>query len=133
MDTLVFRVVGDRPVRVDGERWDQFCRGTIPLDTESLRGGRVNLLMLRLRGATCESIEALAVDVDEHGYLKRLHASFDPLPSTRVLDARSAFLGRYLRHAYRWEPSEALIVRALASANALPIGAEESISSQHAP
>jgi hypothetical protein len=133
LETLVYRVVGDRPIHVDGERWDNFCRGAEPLDVESLRDGRLNVLVLRLRGTTCESVEATAVDVDEHGYLKRLHVVFEPLPSTRVLDARSAFLGRYLRHTYRWEPSEELIVRALASANAWPLGAEESVSGRRAP
>ena len=133
LETLVYRVVGDLPIRVDGDRWDSFCRGAEPIDVESLRDGRLNVLSLRLRGTTCESVDALAVDVDEHGYLKRLHVTFEPLPSTRVLDARSVFLGRYLRHAYRWEPSEELILRALASANALPIGAEESTSGLRAP
>jgi len=132
LETLVYRVVGDLPIRVDGDRWDNFCRGAQPLDSEPLHA-RLNVLSLRLRGRTCESIDAIAVDVDEHGYLKRLHVAFEPLPSTRVLDARSAFLGRYLRHTYRWEPSEELIVRALASANAQPIGAEESMSGRRAP
>jgi hypothetical protein len=132
LETLVYRVVGDRPLRVDEERWDSFCRGAAPLDIESSRDGRVNILVLRRRDTTCESIDALAVDVDEHGYLKRLHVAFEPLPSTRVLDARSAFLGRYLRHVYRWEPSEELILRTLANANALPIGVEDALSSRRA-
>jgi hypothetical protein len=121
LEILVYRVIGDRPIRVESERWDGFCRGAEPLDVE-VHDGRLNVLLLKLRGAACESIEPIALDVDEHGYLKRLHVAFDPLPSARVLDARSAFLGRYLRHAYRWDPSERLIARALASANAAPIG-----------
>ena len=121
VETLVYRVLGDRLIRVESERWDSFCRGAEPLDIAT-RKGRLNVLLLKLRDAACEVIEAIALDVDEHGYLRRLHVAFDPLPSARVLDARSAFLGRYLRHAYRWEPSGALIERALAIANATPVG-----------
>ena len=62
LETLVYRVVGDRPLRVDEERWDSFCRGAAPLDVESTRDGRVNILVLRRRDTTCESIDALAVD-----------------------------------------------------------------------
>jgi hypothetical protein len=125
VEILAYRVSGDRLIRVATEQWEAFCRGALPLETDDPRDGRLNVLLLKLRGVECEVVEPVALDVDEHGYIKRVHVAFDPLPSTRVLDARSAFLGRYLRHTYRWDPSSGLIARALASANATPCGESE--------
>ena len=141
VQVLVFRAFGDVPLAIAPAEWDAFCRGDRPLpcspvpleQQDDLAEKRLqerpqkklNVLLLTLRDHACELVEPLTLDVDEHGFLQRLHVSFAPLPSAHVLDARASFLGRYLRHANRWEPSATLVARALRLANAAPVGAVE--------
>ena len=94
--------------------WDQFIRGAAPLRREQCR---VDLLLLTVRDGICEEIDPITVDLDEHGYLMRLDARLRPLPDTPVLiDARHAFLARYMKHAHQWHPTPQLIDQALALA-----------------
>jgi len=92
--------------------WDQFVRGGTPL----LPGDRkIDLLLLTLRDGVCEEIDPITLALDENGYLMRLDVRMRPLPrDPAVLDARNAFLGRYLKHAHHWKPSAELIDQALA-------------------
>ncbi len=102
------------------ETWEQFCRGGTPLVRANLRdslrsGGRVDLLLMTLRDGVCEEIDAITLALDENGYLMRLDAGLRPLPRhPSLLDARSAFVRRYLKHAHHWRPSDELINQALA-------------------
>jgi len=94
--------------------WDQFVRGAAPLRCEQRK---VDLLLLTVRDGVCEEIDPISVDLDENGYLVRLDARLRPLPETPVLiDARHAFLARYMQHAHQWHPTPQLIDQALALA-----------------
>jgi hypothetical protein len=94
--------------------WEQFCRGGAPL----LPGDRrIDLLLLTLRNGVCEEIDPITLDLDKNGYLIRIDVGLRPLPRhPTILDARGAFIGRYLNHAHHWQPSEQLIDQALALA-----------------
>jgi hypothetical protein len=96
------------------ETWEQFCRGGTPL----LPGDRkIDLLLLTLRNGVCEEIDPITLALDENGYLMRFDMRMRPLPRhPAVLDARSAFVGRYMKHAHHWKPSAQLIDQALALA-----------------
>jgi hypothetical protein len=110
----VFRRHGDEVVPVDGAAWEAFRSGQAPLATDAaLQTTRVDLLLVTTRDGLCELVEPISVLVDAHGYLKRLHVQFDALPAT-VLDARTAFVSRYLRHAHHWPVSPAHVEKALA-------------------
>ncbi len=91
--------------------WERFRRGAAPL----LHGDRkVDLLLLTLRDGVCEEIDPITLDLDENGYLVRIDVGMRPLPRhPAVLDARGAFLGRYLQHANQWKPTAQLIDQAL--------------------
>ena len=91
--------------------WEQFCRGGTPM----LPGDRkIDLLLLTLRNEVCEEIDPITLALDENGYLMRLDVRLRPLPrDPAVFDARSVFLGRYLKHAHHWKPSAELIDQAL--------------------
>jgi len=94
--------------------WDQFIHGAAPLRCEQRK---VDLLLLTVRDGVCEEIDPISVDLDEHGYLMRLDGRLRPLPDTPVLiDARHAFLARYMKHAHQWQPTPQLIDQALALA-----------------
>ena len=105
---------------IASETWEQFCRGGTPLLRADLRDnirgkGRVDLLLMTLRDGVCEEIDAITLALDENGYLMRLDAGMRPLPQVpSLLDARNAFLRRYLKHAHHWRPSDDLINQALA-------------------
>jgi hypothetical protein len=95
--------------------WEQFIRGATPLRCEHRK---VDLLLLTVRDGVCEEIDPITVDLDENGYLMRLDARLRPLPETPVLiDARHAFLARYMKHAHQWRPTPQLIDQALALAD----------------
>jgi hypothetical protein len=97
------------------DTWDQFVRGGTPL----LPGDRkIDLLLLTLRDGVCEEIDPITLALDENGYLMRLDVRMRPLPrDPSVFDARSVFLGRYLKHAHHWKPTAELIDQALSLAS----------------
>ena len=127
VQVLVYRFDRDLLEPVAHDSWEAFRRGVAPLASDAAAAGKVCLLLLTLRDGACELIEPVSLDVDEHGYLRRLHVSFAPLPDARVLDARSVFLARYLNHAHQCEPSPEIVERALAHARVAPIGANGGI------
>jgi hypothetical protein len=95
-------------------RWERFCRGLTPLAADAARPGRIDLLALTLRDTHCEVIDPISVIVDDNGFLYRPDLRLQPLPSApQLFDARAIFLNRYLSHAHRWTPSDAIIEQAL--------------------
>ncbi|MGH8598598.1 MAG: hypothetical protein ACREXT_18240 [Gammaproteobacteria bacterium] len=91
--------------------WERFAAGGAPLAPGNRK---VDLLLITLRGGVCEEADPITLDLDENGYLVRIDVAVQPLPDHPALfDARSAFIGRYLKHAHHWRPSERLIRHAL--------------------
>lgn len=112
IQTIVFeRVRPDGLVIIETAEWERFAAGGTPL----LPGSRkIDLLLLTLREGICEEADPITLDLDENGYLVRIDVHMRPLPRhPALLDARSAFIGRYLKHAHHWQPSERLIRHAL--------------------
>jgi hypothetical protein len=111
----VFYRSGDDLIAVDPARWESFVSGQAPLVDAGDGRGKVDLLLVTSRDGVCDLLEPVSVHVDGNGYLQRVHLRFDSLPrQPGVLDARGAFLGRYLRHANHWVVSERQIAKALA-------------------
>ncbi len=91
--------------------WERFWRGAAPLPPGNRK---IDLLLLTLRDGVCEEIDPITLDLDESGYRMRIDVGMQPLPRhPALLDARGAFLGRYLQHAKHWRPSAQLIDQAL--------------------
>jgi hypothetical protein len=110
----VFRREGDDIVPIDRAAWEAFRSGQAPLPRcETLAHTKVDLLIVTTRDGVCELVEPISVHIDDHGYLQRLHVHFDALPDS-VLDARTAFVSRYLRHANHWAVSALHVEKALA-------------------
>jgi hypothetical protein len=109
------RIDANHVSMIEPDDWDQFIRGAAPLRCERRK---VDLLLLTMRDGVCEEIDPISVDLDEHGYLMRLDTRLRPLPDTPALiDARHAFLARYMKHAHQWHPTPQLIDQALALAD----------------
>ena len=91
--------------------WERFSSGGAPL----LPGNRkIDLLLLSVREGICEEADPITLDLDENGYLVRIDVRLRPLPEhPGLFDARRAFIGRYLKHAHHWQPSDQLIEQAL--------------------
>jgi hypothetical protein len=109
---IVFeRIAPDGLVLIEAADWERFATGGAPL----LPGNRkIDLLLLTLREGICEEADPITLDLDENGYLVRIDVRVRPLPQhPALLDARSVFIGRYLKHAHHWRPSERLIRHAL--------------------
>lgn len=109
---IVFeRIAPDGLAMIAAADWERFAAGGAPL----LPGNRkIDLLLLTLREGVCEEADPITLDLDENGYLVRIDVRVGPLPHhPGLFDARSAFIGRYLKHAHHWRPSERLIRRAL--------------------
>ena len=89
------RIGADHVSVIAPQTWEQFCRGGTPL----LPGDRkIDLLLLTLRDGVCEEIDPITLALDENGYLMRFDLQLRPLPKhPALLDARSAFVGRYLK------------------------------------
>ena len=113
--TLALQRVGmNRVSMIAAGAWDQFIRGTAPLQVGRRK---VDVLLLTLRDGICEEIDPITLDLDENGYLMRLDLQLRPLPDHPALvDARHVFLARYLKHAHQWRPTPQLIDQALALA-----------------
>jgi hypothetical protein len=130
----LLRLPGDQLRRIDPPIWDGFCRGTVPLTTRhgvspapahqpgqaGLDGQRlIDILLLTLRQDEypsqpyVELLEPFRLSIDEHGFLQRLHVNVDPLTDPEIIDLRPRLVGRYLRRAYHWRPSAALIAAAM--------------------
>jgi hypothetical protein len=111
--TVVFQRIGaERLVLLPAAVWERFARGAQPLPGDGER--RIDLLLLTLRDGVCDEVDAISLDLDENGYRVRLDVQLDPLPSRAgVLDARNAFMRRYLAHAHQWRPSAELLQSAL--------------------
>src|SRR5262245_3641848 len=112
IQTIVFeRIAPDGLTLIEATDWDRFAAGSAPL----LPGNRkIDLLLLTLRDGICEEADPITLDLDENGYLVRIDVRMRPLPQhPSVLDARSVFVERYLKHAHQWRPSERLIRHAL--------------------
>ncbi len=114
------RIGADHVSVIAPQTWEQFCRGGTPL----LPGDRkIDLLLLTLRDGVCEEIDPITLALDENGYLMRFDLQLRPLPKhPALLDARSAFVGRYLKHTHYWKPSPELIDQALALARRGDLG-----------
>ena len=114
------RIAPDHVCVIAPQTWEQFCRGGTPL----LPGDRkIDLLLLTLRDGVCEEIDPITLSLDENGYLMRFDLQLQPLPKhPGLLDARSAFLGRYLKHAHQWKPSAHVIDQALTLARGGSLG-----------
>jgi hypothetical protein len=109
---IVFhRVAPDRLAMMLPTDWERFASGGAPL----LPGSRkIDLLLLTLRDGICDEADPITLDLDENGYIVRIDVRIRPLPQhPGLFDARRAFIGRYLKHAHHWQPSEALIEHAL--------------------
>jgi hypothetical protein len=119
--TVVFRRAdGDRLTPIPAAVWERFACGAQPLPAANER--RIDLLLLTLRDGVCAEVDAISLDLDENGYRVRLDVQLDPLPTgVRVLDARNAFMRRYLAHAHQWRPSAALLQSALGQLDAASI------------
>jgi len=115
VEVQVFRRCGEALLRVDDAAWDAFRTGQAPapgVDGSAAR--KIDLLLITTRDGRCELAEPISLDLDANGYLQRLHVRFDALPrGPRVLDARHAFLGRYLQHANHWAVTERQLTSAL--------------------
>lgn len=125
----LLRQSGDRLQRIDALTWEGFCRGALPLTSQrrvaSVAGNEgegkrlVDILLLTLRreqGSSqlyLELVEPFRLNIDEHGFLRRLHVNLDPLPDPDVIDLRGHLVTGYLRRAYHWRPSEELVAAAL--------------------
>jgi hypothetical protein len=112
IQTIVFeRIPPDGLALIEAADWERFAAGGAPL----VPGKRkIDLLLLTLREGVCEEADPITLDLDDNGYLVRIDVRMQPLPQhPSVLDARSAFIGRYLKHSHQWRPSERLIRRAL--------------------
>lgn len=114
------RIAADHVAVIAPQTWEQFCRGGTPL----LPGDRkIDLLLLTLRDGVCEEIDPITLSLDENGYLMRFDMQLQPLPKhPALLDARSAFVGRYMKHAHQWKPSARLIDQALALTRGCSLG-----------
>ena len=114
------RIAPDHVSVIAPQTWEQFCRGGTPL----LPGDRkIDLLLLTLRDGVCEEIDPITLALDENGYLMRFDLQLQPLPKhPALLDARSAFVGRYMKHAHQWKPSAHLIDQALTLARGGSLG-----------
>lgn len=110
---VVFQRIGaERLESVPPAVWERFASGALPLSSDGSR--RVDLLLLTLEDRVCTEVDAISLDLDENGYRRRLDVQLPPLPSIAgVLDARSAFMRRYLAHAHQWRPSAAMLQSAL--------------------
>lgn len=109
------RIEPGRVALIHPTDWDRFRRGAAPLPPGNRK---VDLLLLTLRDGVCEEIDPITLDLDENGYLVRIDIGMQPLPRhPALLDARGAFLGRYLQHANHWKPSAQLIDQALGFAH----------------
>jgi len=125
----LLRHPGDRLQRIDPLTWEGFCRGALPLTSQhgiiSVPGHEgegqqlVDILLLTLRQdeyssqLVLELVEPFRLNIDEHGFLRRLHVNLDPLPDPDVIDLRGRLITGYLRRAYQWCPSATLIAAAL--------------------
>jgi hypothetical protein len=109
--TIVFqRVARHELALIAPGDWERFSSGGAPL----LPGSRkIDLLLLTLREGICEEADPITLDLDENGYLVRIDVRLRPLPrQPGVLDARSAFMRRYLKHAHHWQPSDQMLKHA---------------------
>jgi hypothetical protein len=112
VETVVFQRIAPALIAlIQAGDWERFRRGAAPLPPGNRR---VDLLLLTLRDGVCEEIDPITLDLDANGYLMRIDVGMQPLPEhPALLDARGAFLGRYLQHANHWKPSAQLIDQAL--------------------
>ena len=112
IQTIVFeRIPPDGLALIEAPDWERFAVGGAPLHPGNRK---IDLLLLTLREGICEEADPITLDLDENGYLIRIDVRVRPLPKhPSVLDARSVFIGRYLKHAHHWRPSERLIRHAL--------------------
>ena len=125
----LLRQSGDRLQHIDPLTWEGFCRGALPLTSQrsvaSVAGNEdegqrlVDILLLTLRQEESSSrlhlelVEPFRLNIDEHGFLRRLHVNLDPLPDPDVIDLRGRLVTGYLRRAYHWRPSTELLAAAL--------------------
>ena len=123
----LLRQPGDRLQRIDPLTWEGFCSGAVPLTSQHgvipLSGDDnqqlIDVMLLTLRqdefpsSPVLELVEPIRLSIDEHGFLRRLHVTLDPLTDPDVIDLRPRLVSRYLRRAYSWRPSTALIAAAM--------------------
>ena len=130
----LLRQTGNQLRRIEPVTWEGFCHGTLPLTArhgvipvsdelprdppaEGLR--LIDILLLTLRQDELSSepylelIEPFRLSIDEHGFLRRLHVNLDPLADPEIIDLRPRLVTGYLRRAYHWRPSAALIAAAM--------------------
>jgi hypothetical protein len=79
----------------------------------------IDILLLTLRRdefrspPILELVEPFRLGIDEHGFLMRLHINLEPLADPGIIDLRPLLVTGYLRRAYQWRPSVALIGAAM--------------------
>lgn len=112
LQTIVFeRIAPHRLALIPSADWERFAAGSAPLAPGRRK---IDLLLLTLRDGACDEADPITLDLDENGYLVRIDVRVGPLPRhPGLLDARSAFIRRYLKHAHHWQPSDQLIRHAL--------------------